>query len=1286
MNERIHGVLVAVVFALVTATALAQAGPSTPLPGPERTYSWLPVGADATAGGGKTLSVAVRQSSQTGLDVVVNLRGVSRTIVTGTDGQQYSQLAIPEAGVTADGIGQPALPFKGFFLEIPYGVNVSVRIRSANPVDLGSGHKIHPLQLPEPDDGSEPTPFQINAASYTQDRFIPAEPVLIGEPGIIRGRRVVFVKVFPVQYNPATGALRAYKSIEFRLEYEGQADPKGPRRKSRLASAASEAAARDLLLNYAPAKAPQAEGDADGALPESEAPAGGGDPEVAGTDGADYLIIVADALYDEILPLAEWKHRKGFITRILKMSEIGTTSADVKNAIQSAYDTWNPAPSYVLLVGDSEDVPSSYFYGQLECTTDQPYSCLEGDDYYPDVTLGRIPVRTTAQCATVVGKILTYERAPDTGNWYTAFLSAGYFQDTDDNNGIADRWFMETSVHATEFLEGTVGMTKYTAWCAGTGVPGPYHYRTTSYPHRFPYPDPIPESVTSLWQFIWDASDAITTAINSGVGLVFHRDHGSQTGWDDPPFDVGDVNNLANGVMTPVVLSLNCSTGSFQRGASDCFCEAFLKHPSGGAVAIVGATRVSYSGFNDLITHGLFTCHWPAYDPSHTDTTYPVSWRPAEALTYGKYYMLIYKDDGPYTEGEFNMFHYFGDPELMLRTESPEALTVTCPNSVGFSTSLNLVVSVQAGGAALEGARATISNVNTGEHWTGLSGADGNVAFDGIVFGAQDDYDLVVTSQNGIPYEATIVAGPSSVGTLDLDRQMYTCANTIAIHMTDADIAGSGSHDVTVTASNGDIETVILAESEPGIFDGGISTDAGPAAQQDGTLQLAHGALITATYQDDNNGSGTPVSVQKTAETDCEPPSISNVQVAEILSTHAFVTFETDTPATARIDCGMAAGGPFPFVGQSTELLTNHTVKIPNLTGETQYFFKVEVTDAAGNTAMDDNGGECYTFTTPFQLDYFTELFDANDNDLSYQSVTFVPNGSSNFYMACRDEVTEFHTDPNGGTVLTLGDNTSALVYLINGAQVQLFGIQAQAFFVGSNGYLTGPYSDNNPHESLASHFNSLRISAFFDDLNPSAGGTVSWKQLVDRAAITFENVPETGTTNSNSFQIEWFYDGRIRLTWLDIDATDGLVGLSPGQGVPSDFAESDVSQYGTCIPRCQLMLTVNNAALGRVELDPQPDYPNWPEYMQGTEITLTAVPENPEDVFVHWLIYDPNYPGDTNRAAEDTNTVLVLIMDTDREVTAIFKCGPGQVLPPVLPAGIVLASMVARRRRRFSR
>jgi len=210
------------------------------------------------------------------------------------------------------------------------------------------------------------------------------------------------------------------------------------------------------------------------------------------------------------------------------------------------------------------------------------------------------------------------------------------------------------------------------------------------------------------------------------------------------------------------------------------------------------------------------------------------------------------------------------------------------------------------------------------------------------------------------------------------------------------------------------------------------------------------------------------------------------------------------------------------------------------------------------------------------RTDYFTELFDAGDNDLDYQTLTFTPNGSANFYAVSRTTAASFPTDPAGGTPLSLWGDDFAMVTLAGGAQVSLYGVSYISFFVGSNGYITFTEGDWNNWPTLDNHFSLPRISALFDDLNPSAGGTVSWRQLSNRVAVTFENIPRYWSIGSNSFQIELFFNGIIRITHLQIDDAGGLAGLSEGFGTPEDFYESDLSAYQT-LPRYPATVYLGN-------------------------------------------------------------------------------------------------------------
>ena len=197
--------------------------------------------------------------------------------------------------------------------------------------------------------------------------------------------------------------------------------------------------------------------------------------------------------------------------------------------------------------------------------------------------------------------------------------------------------------------------------------------------------------------------------------------------------------------------------------------------------------------------------------------------------------------------------------------------------------------------------------------------------------------------------------------------------------------------------------------------------------------------------------------------------------------------------------------------------------------------------------------------------DFFTEIFDQDENGIQNQTLTFVPDGSKSFYAVCRTHASSFPADPSGGTILPLSDDSYATVRVAEGAEIPFYGVRYQAFFVGSNGYVTFSSGDSSYQESLARHFSQPRISALFDDLNPSHGGKVSWKQLADRVVVTFQDVPENYSGKPNSFQIEMFFDGVLRLTHLGIALRDGLCGLSRGGGVPSEFAESNLNDYPAC-------------------------------------------------------------------------------------------------------------------------
>jgi hypothetical protein len=403
-----------------------------------------------------------------------------------------------------------------------------------------------------------------------------------------------------------------------------------------------------------------------------------------------------------------------------------------------------------------------------------------------------------------------------------------------------------------------------------------------------------------------------------------------------------------------------------------------------------------------------------------------------------------------------------------------------------------------------------------------------------------------------------------------LDATRYACEDAIEITVSDCGLDLDPQQIDTVTVaidsdSETGVEQVLLTElgTDAAAFAGTIPVSETNAA---GVLLVAPGDTVTVTYIDEDNGQGQQVTVEATAVIDCTAPMISNVQTIDVAPRSAVVSFDADEPVQGIVYVGTDCG-QLDIVASSTGFSTQPVVNVTGLQDNVTYYYSVEAQDEAGNVATDDNGGNCYLFTTPEVPDFFTELF-ASEFDLDGQKLTFIPAGTNDFYDACVEEITALPTDPAGGTTITLSDDDNELVNIGGGNEVFIYGAAYSGFYVGSNGYVTFGSGDTDYSETLEDHFDLPRISALFDDLHPGNGGTVSYKQLDDRIVVTWEEVPEYSNTGANTFQIEMFFDGTLTISYLGISASDGLAGLSEGVGLDPDYFPSDLSGLGACGPR----------------------------------------------------------------------------------------------------------------------
>ena len=128
-----------------------------------------------------------------------------------------------------------------------------------------------------------------------------------------------------------------------------------------------------------------------------------------------YLIIAREGLVQQgyIDVFAEFKKTQGFDVTVVSLSDSELDVSNVQNYITDHFME-NPMLEYVLLIGDVDgfaEMPS-YYYGPENDVTDQKYTHIVGDDYIPDVFIGRISIDSAYELAVIMLKTIAYAREP----------------------------------------------------------------------------------------------------------------------------------------------------------------------------------------------------------------------------------------------------------------------------------------------------------------------------------------------------------------------------------------------------------------------------------------------------------------------------------------------------------------------------------------------------------------------------------------------------------------------------------------------------------------------------------------------------------------------------------------------------------------------------------------------------------------------------------------------------------------------------------------------------------
>ncbi|MBL7041137.1 MAG: putative Ig domain-containing protein [Pirellulaceae bacterium] len=544
--------------------------------------TWLDFGIDGTMNVGTPSDLELIQSTAEQLTLGLAVEGVWVENVE-LGGTEFAQLTIPEAGYTAT-IGEPLLPVIRRLVAVPEGVTLSVemagRPETLALAGLGIDDPLAPVQAPVPKlpGAVEDAAFAIDAEAFKADRSLPEARVNVVQAGYLAGQKLMMLEVAPIAYNPLQETITVYDTLTVHVGFEGEnatASELSPREDRWLA---------DIALNHKSSEEAKSAGN--------------------------LLIIAHEDFAGQLGTFVAHKSSRGWNVHVADTSTIGETADDIRAYVRSQYAGLPTRPDAVLLVGDTDRIPHFVGSGSDNPATDLYYGCMDdGDDWYPEIPVGRFSVADETQLSDVIEKTITYETSPSDTWTKRATFMAGV-----DNSQVSE---------------------------------GTHNYAVST------HMDPLGYTSAKLYQTTYGATtNDVRDSFNGGTALGVYSGHGSVYSWaDGPPFSQSDVLGLTNVDAYPVVASFACVTGAYTEDES--FMETWLRAPEKGAVVAVGSSVNSFWGADDILERRLFDA---IYDEGHVQT--------GSAWNRAKERLLEHYGPTETVRRYFEMYNVLGDPTV----------------------------------------------------------------------------------------------------------------------------------------------------------------------------------------------------------------------------------------------------------------------------------------------------------------------------------------------------------------------------------------------------------------------------------------------------------------------------------------------------------------------------------------------------------------------------------------------------------------------------------------------
>ncbi|MCF8378388.1 MAG: choice-of-anchor J domain-containing protein [Bacteroidales bacterium] len=553
--------------------------------------------------------------------------------------------------------GSPALAYIAKTLAIPDHASVSVEIIETGAVLTYQNINISPARESWLE-GDPETAYNENLSIYQKDEVFPTQQVSVDPPSIFRDLRIIRMSVYPFRYNPAKKELQLTTSLTIKINYgSGQViNPKTtPKREI---SPSFGQLYRSFIFNYQNVL----------------------DNKYGGKESGHELMlcVMPDDFYNSFQAYAQWKRESGIDIHITKFSDIGANSSDpdiIRNHLADAYTNWDVPPTYALLVGDAQIIP---YYTSSGYVDENHYVEIDGNDYFPDIILGRFTNQSDYTMQVMVNKFQLYEKQP-------------YIADTD--------WFKKGICCSNNAYQSQVETKRFAA--ERMIVDGGFSVDTMMSDPGCTY-----------------SNADVVNAINEGRSHLNYRGEGWTTGWwaSCTPMTNTEVSSLTNGQKFTFVTSIGCGVAMFAAG-SESFGETWieqgtLSNPK-GAAAFIGPAGNTHTTYNNKIDKGIYTGMFV----EKLNTA-------GQGLVRGKLYLYNVYGTDPYVEYHYKIYCVLGDPSIHIWKDVPKAVTVDYPASITFGTSLvEFTVNHTSTGAPVSDAIVCVSG--TGVFVTGTTDASG---------------------------------------------------------------------------------------------------------------------------------------------------------------------------------------------------------------------------------------------------------------------------------------------------------------------------------------------------------------------------------------------------------------------------------------------------------------------------------------------------------------------------------------------------------------------------------